>query len=103
MTTQTLTLSDFLLARIAEDEEREVDESRAEFVEGLAGESVTAASVAHDRLLRIQVFRLNRALARAGWAIATSPPFCWLGFGWLARLRASPYADHPDFNPEWRI
>jgi hypothetical protein len=74
----TGTLADFLLARIDEDE-------------NLAGaftdeERILAWCAAHRRIVD---------WAGAGW----QPPAIYE----LLQLLALPYADHPDYLPEWAI
>ena len=97
-----MTLTDFLLARIAEDEESDIAQHRARFIEGVPAELEERAAAAHDHLAVTQAIRLNYRLRAVGWAFATTPPLSWFGFGRAARQRAAVYADHPDYDEAWR-
>lgn len=86
-----MTIVEFLLARIAEDEGREVDEQLRDLPVGV-----------RERTAQAQAIRLKHRLSAVGWALVLAVPFRWVGFGRLGRIRAEVYADHPDFNEAWR-
>ena len=106
MTTETLTLTDFLLARIAEDEA----DARA----GLVAEGswrVLAECEAKRRIVELHSIREaspscsqcggytattdgQRGIVHHGYAIPWPCP--------TLRALALPYADHPDYREDWR-
>lgn len=114
------TLTDFLLARIAEDKRdaREVHDVLACSAMEYGGitpntcdcgwpEQVAADCEAKRRIVE--------ALVDAEAAVATydnddplNPPSYWQEWGnrhalrMAAELHAATYADHPDYNPDWR-
>jgi len=86
-----MTLTDFLLARIAEDEA--VDRERW-LLDGLPDEQLS-----RDIMSTTTAWRMHEARA------------AFRGLGWVyvalfwppaARRRAAKYADHPDYREEWR-
>lgn len=102
MTTTTLTLTDFLLARIAEDERAFVDQD-----ENLGMHMITVA--AHDRWLR--ECKAKRRIVgmheNDGGSCGTCTDSDYLGLvdDWpcdTLKALALPYADHPDYREEWR-
>jgi hypothetical protein len=86
-------LSEFLSARIAEEEAAD----RAEWLASLPDVPEAEATAAWDRLFLTAWLRLNIALRQLGWALLGS----W-GFRDALRKRARQYADHPDYDPAWR-
>lgn len=99
-------LTDFLLARIAEDEQRARDLAADAMVgapwkhypEDAYNELQSMAlTLAHRTKVDAQVKRRIVDVAKfapegsAGW-----------GFRKILRLLALPYADHPDYDPDWR-
>lgn len=103
MTTPTLTLADFLLARIAEDES-EANYLRNVGVQGAQFGSVNG-SLAHliDRALaeceaKRQVVQHCQEAAKVMSDDRTAE---WLGDDVVLFL-AQPYAEHEDFREEWR-
>lgn len=93
MTTSTTTLSDFLLARIAKDEESaRVEYGRRDVI--LTGAFSPARILAEcdaKRLLVEELARMDRD--EMGWDGIEAKIMGYL---------ALPYADHPDYNPAWR-
>jgi hypothetical protein len=99
--TQTLTLAEFLLARIAEDE--------AEIAAGFdfatldsSGWMGHAATWGRDRALaeceaKRRIVEEYREACSAGWAQELSG-----GLNVALRCLALPYAAHPDYREEWR-
>ena len=103
--TQTLTLTDFLLARIAEDQARvrpgvHEPESWCDRAEGVHYESarVRAECEAKRRIIAACLLRIEDGEDGLG-NIVTSGGH--LGEAILQAL-ALPYADHPDYREEWR-
>lgn len=97
MTTSTLTLTDFLLARIAEDEERESSWERVDRRLRLADNR------AHwSRKRRLAECEAKRRIVGRCSAVDYAMPSTHLAHGILAEL-ALAYADHPDFREEWRL
>ena len=104
MTAQTLTLADFLAARIAEDERssrwgRLHDDPHDP-------DGLTKILRWDDGRVRTECEAKRRIVADhddqhdcPGWADASAFPY--VGCSVLRNL-AMPYADHPDFREEWR-
>lgn len=112
-----MTLTDFLLARIAEDEatggsSRSLPRNN-EWGEGVTftgdrvyshGSDVTGEYLAWFATLPLSLsairVREDAAMKRAlvTWMLAWQQDVATEGL----RLLAQPYADHPDFNPAWR-
>lgn len=94
MTTGTLTLTAFLLARIAEDEEN----VEGDWLGGDGGLHIISTPM-HQRL---------RAECEAKRRIVALFPHAADGDGWnnageeVLCLLALPYADHPDYREEWK-
>jgi hypothetical protein len=123
-TSATLTLGDFLLARIAEDEEGArdalgpsayewTDDGWTEAVMLAEGEGVQGATVElWRRFSPARVLAECEAKRRMverhsecgrGWGYCDDGGHSWypkLGCGDLADL-ARPYSDHADYRPEW--
>ena len=109
MTAQTLTLTDFLLARIAEDEAEVLG---AGHWDG-DPEWWLPDWVSRERLLADCKCK-RRIVALHSLEPDPQPDENWLGLCAVCnsttegypcttlRTLALPYADHPDFNPEWR-
>lgn len=105
--TQVLTLTDFLLARIAEDEAGAMRRERRTVVDG-SGLLADAWSVVGDRRVLAECEAKRRIV---GMYVGPTEddegnPYAVGGYGeaWLDAIRflALPYADHPDYNPDWR-
>lgn len=127
MTAQTLTLTEFLLARIAEDEAvaravaplghvidmggNRLDErwyvSRLRFssADGAARSEqdveATAHYARHDPARVLAECEAKRRIVERCSAVDYAMPSTRLAHGILAEL-ALPYADHPDWREEWR-
>lgn len=88
MTAATLTLTEFLLARIAEDEAFwpfAVDE--VEFIgPGMVDARERARRDCEAKRLLLEWLGAGGLTADAGYAV---------------RVLATPYADHPDYRDEW--
>ena len=95
MTAKTLTLTDFLLARVAEDEKWADARNRTEWHEGHIVKMADTAVVAYIR----KECEAKRQMVEWYQAVAASSYKTSMGF--LTRL-ALPYADHPDYREEWR-
>jgi hypothetical protein len=101
VTAATLTLADFLLARIAEEEatirSREAPSSGAtwddwSYLSWVGNETLSlspARALAECEAKR----RIVTEMRKWGSSIETR---------FIMRCLAAPYADHPDFRPEWR-
>lgn len=99
MTTPTLT--EFLLARIAEDEE---------YVRGIAPARVLAEFAAHRRI--VELHAVSESVETSGWTKGV-PYFrcaacddvdggCEVAGCNTLRALAAVYADHPQFRQDWR-
>ena len=86
MTAQTLTLTSFLLARIAEDEAA----VRAPYKRSPIGRRALGHRATSEAFQRVS------ELHDARMAVRRAPDDSGL------RTLALPYADHPDYNPDWR-
>jgi hypothetical protein len=129
MTAQTLTLADFLLARIAEDEAgyRRMAETLSVAKQTMSGPVGARPTVVHETILsRSRLLAECEAKRRIveehgndygdcttcsdGDDGACGDPECCgpasaVMKSWpcpTIRLLALPYADHEDFDPEWR-
>ena len=99
-----MTLTEFLLARIAEDEAAANDPEWLALKYGVdtwGREAFSARMLAECQAKR-------DALSFAGAAQAdlerlAPEPARVVVLDRFARLLAQPYADHPDFRPEWRV
>lgn len=103
METVTMTLSDFLLARIAEDEAAlQADLVGREFPNPrrFAAECEAKRRIVEVHGIRRDVDEMDYCDSCADWYGGSAAPFAWP----CPTLRdvAHPYADHPDFRPEWR-
>lgn len=89
MTAATLTLSDFLLARIAEDERDLPSKGGVDWLHRVLAECEAKRQIveayAGMEALPSEEQREQRATLR-----------------WACQLLAAPYADHPDYREEWR-
>jgi hypothetical protein len=85
-------LTDFLLARIAEEEA----EAQTEFNVG----DPTTAGWSPERVLR--QCEVNRGLV-AEYREAISLPIAPVAVLRIGRLLALPYADHPEWREEWAL
>jgi hypothetical protein len=105
-----MTLTAFLLARIAEDERaHRADLAESEYAE--IGPNVTLAEWSRRGLVECEVKRRIVELyqreadvtARTPAHGPKTPQEARSGaFGESCLLLALPYADHPDYRPEWR-
>lgn len=119
--TQTVTLTDFLLARYAEEEaaarltiadrkrmfDDEPDEPNFVFRDWpdhpgpgiviVGAERVLAECEAKRRI--IEGYRIDSY--NTPWQ-GCGDDCEWKALGWALRLLTLPYADHPDYRPEWR-
>jgi hypothetical protein len=124
MNTSTLTLTSFLLARIAEDEawagataspvqalgrtDTTQGRARARFVASWQPARVLAECEAKRRIVEALV-DAERAVVGYDNDDPNNPPSYWQEWGNLHALRlagealALPYADHPEYRPEWRL
>jgi hypothetical protein len=121
-----MTLADFLLARVAEDEAAIEGTAANEFVR--TGESFSARFMSYesdhtyqdsayvDRFDPARMLaeceakrRIIRQYERARFAVAVTEaqePFLRgvaTGLDAAMIVLAQPYVDHPDYNPEWRV
>ena len=99
MTTSTMTLTDFLLARIAEDE------AAARAVDGRY-EDAQWHSKPGDHLDRWGPERVLAECVSKRWIVNRGPDSCSGPDGHIQHAMALealalPYVDHPDFDPEW--
>jgi hypothetical protein len=110
MTTGTLTLTDFLLARIEEDEaDANLVRSSIVYIEGeVAAED--AATRLSDPARVLAQCKAHRAIVeeyvKEQWVVEQGHRTEWTEGGQAARLTtlhalASIYADHPSFRQEW--
>ena len=117
MTTQTTSLTDFLLARIAEDEAVARASDPAVWVSGLAWRvarversGATAAHIArHDPARVLAESESKRAIVEVHYEVPASDikwsncGVCMSGWPCVTlRHLAAVYADHPDYDPTWR-
>jgi hypothetical protein len=126
MTAQTLTLADFLLARIAEDEETAQDATNDGHRWLVEEETISLWPDDLDPASGVMLFpRKAHAYHAATWEPARVLAECEAKRRMVERLAtearttaqivsvatlasdmltllAQPYADHPDFRPEWR-
>lgn len=86
-------LTEFLLARIAEEE----DAHRAWFLADVPSDQLAEATAAWDRLTATALLRLSIALRSMGWSLLDT-----YGLRKPLRKKAREYADHPDYDPAWR-
>lgn len=99
-----MTLTEFLLARIAEDKERAAEWTYTENVGAGRERTVTvpvgvmSARVLAECAVKRSVLDLliadsgdSHNAVRRGWAVE------------ILHQYAAIYADHPDFDPEWRV
>jgi hypothetical protein len=103
-----MSLAEFLLARIAEDEDRIGDSAAPPrtwsetFIDSEAaklGRPIPAASPVVKPLAQARV-ECDAKRRLVEWAAAASAPEYQ---GYVLPLLALPYADHPDYQPEWRV
>jgi hypothetical protein len=95
----TMTLTEFLAARVAEDE--------ADAMSGWRWKSLPAGE--YDRL-QARVLAECEAKRRIVEGAANEPDVnadqrdigLWEGYLSAAELLALPYSDHPDYRPEWK-
>lgn len=100
--TQPLTLTEFLLARIAEDE--------ADALRAVDGNGVMAVFASGGRKRHLDRWSPSRVLAECGAKrdviqIAVLPDHQSFSSPWVDALvvMASVYSDHPDYRPEWKL
>lgn len=103
MTTSTLTLTDFLLARIAEDEAqatRSKEDAATGKTLGVPASWVTAVA---DRVLA--ECEAKRRIVNMAWDHFGEDDYAW-GMEEAKRQilleMAQPFADHPEFRAEWK-
>ena len=97
MTAQTATLADFLLARIAEDKEAVRGVRAPWWMENTA---LDPARMLAEREAKRRITELHGS-DDPKWE--GDCPWCGVKGPCLTlRALAMPYADHPDFRPEWR-
>jgi len=84
-----MTMLDFVLARMTEDEAREFAES------GIPPEAA-------EKTMWGAALHINYEVRRLAYALAWSPPLRPFGYRTLVRSKARQYADHPDYREEWR-
>jgi hypothetical protein len=91
-------LSDFLLARIAEDTER------ARYGQAHPGSGLAVNPVECEAKRRI-VDELVTFHAALGQRMESTDPrvVAYVSFERVARYLALPYANHPDYQDEWRL
>ena len=93
MTTETLTLTDFLLARIAEDETK----ARTPLGDGQHWQNVNPSRVLAE-------CESKRRIVEMAWHHLGEDDYAW-GMEEAKRqilaVLALPYADHPDYRQEW--
>jgi hypothetical protein len=97
MTTETLTLTDFLLARIAEDEE--VARRGRSCGEAHPGMDIYCSD-GHPDPRALAECKAKRVM------VENSPPmmlFTGPSESWVCRALASIYADHEDFRADWSL
>lgn len=102
MTTETLTLTAFLLERIAEQEAR---------CEGLLKSDALPHSLSVRRTLGVALAtcKAHRAIVeghRKAWQPSTPPDYMdgvWASEDHTLRALASVYADHPAWREEWTL
>jgi hypothetical protein len=121
----TVSLADFLTARIAEDEAgyRRMAETLSVAKQTMSGPVGARPTVVHETILSrsrllaeceakrriVEAFKdAERAVAGYDDNNPNNPPSYWQEWGNRHALElalevlAQPYADHPDFNPDWR-
>ena len=91
-----MTPYEFLLARITEDAARERADQLARFLDGLPDDCHAEATAAFENLYSTKITELNAASEISVWKIIGACDSI------VARERAARYADHPDFQDEWR-
>ena len=111
--TATLTLADFLLARIAEDEQVADAEVDWGVDWGVTGIALSEVGEGAD-MVRVRTIVRRRLLAECEAkrrivevALQADDASAGADTGWLLsrevmELLALPYADHPDYREEWR-
>jgi hypothetical protein len=93
------TLTDFLLARISDDERVARIRLTASMVDGLPTPEQQRRI---DATYIAQRGKLSAESQRFRVEFLSSFPWRWFGRAWLKKL-AQPYATHDDFRPEWRL
>lgn len=95
MTTQTLGLSEFLLARIAEDEER-----ATRFLPAAGPARVLAECAAKRRIVEMHSQDTDRDWCLQGCGMRSG----WTGYPCdTLKALAAVYDDHPDYRAEWAL
>ncbi len=104
MTTSTLTIADFLLARVAEDEVVAREAFNAyppdEPLPAMLGEHIAR----HDPARVLAECAAKRAVVALAWAYGDGPehPRTLALAADTLRHLATAYADHPDYDERWR-
>lgn len=112
MTAETLTLTDFLLARIAEDGEwatwagaaQDAERSRGlAFASSLGSSSVTSAGrVLAECEAKRRIIQTMQTAVDQAWQDGDARPVIEHIADRTLRALAAVYADHPEFQEEWR-
>lgn len=95
-TVKTLTLVEFLTARLDAETERQILRDREDFLIGVPTHRREEAAAAHDRLAWTQGERFAGALRVLGWTLTA------MFFPRAARHRAVAFSDHEDYRDEWK-
>src|SRR5690242_7414081 len=114
MTTSTLTLTEFLLARIAEDEDTDMGLPHRAWCNGWPGDSGPCSCGVRSRVLAeceakqriVESYRESEG-DDDGTMEPTSTVVAYVqgeaaGLGEAIVLLAASYSDHPDYRDEWR-
>jgi hypothetical protein len=111
VTVATLTLADFLLARIAEDETWAVNAGNDFLPSVEIGSTARVLAECEAKRRIVEWHRLIDGLDAEDnpvrgccncIASGAVPPYLIAGPCMTSRLLALPYADHPDYREEWR-
>ena len=94
-----MTLTEFLLARIAEDEAEVRSHALVFLTKVSSGQPIVGVEWSEERLLA-ECDAKRRIVERADlWKFDSSP--YGRESGLMLRYLALPYADHPDYRQEW--
>ena len=89
-----MTLVEFLLARIDDEEHKRRDDFVASFEEPPDRD---------EEIGHLYDDSLTGSCSRLGFASDRLLVSLWARVPWMLRYLAEPFHDHPDYNPEWAL